>query len=160
MLVRKNTFLSLGGFDKNFVTSFEDVDLGWRAWILGYQVVVIPKSIVYHKGGQTVQDMSSEIRYHGVKNTLILNMTNFESISAINRILKLFFVSFLKKYFAKSDVKNLDQNQPLPSFKLVVRGIFWTFKNWKYISNKRKKVNSMRVRSTEELMKLNLIKDH
>jgi len=58
MMVRKDSFWDLGGFDKRFFASFEDVDLGWRAWIWGYKIVVVPSSIVYHKGGQTVKQLT------------------------------------------------------------------------------------------------------
>ena len=39
MLIRKKIFDKLGGFDEKFFFSFEDVDLGWRSWILGYKLV-------------------------------------------------------------------------------------------------------------------------
>lgn len=159
MLVRRNVFLELGGFDKKFFTSFEDVDLGWRTWISGYSVVITPTSIVYHKGGQTVQEMSSEIKFHGVKNTLILSLANFETLFAIKSIFRLLLVSLMKKSLGLSDEKEFKQNKALPSFRTVVRGILWTLKNWKYILEKRKQVNSTRVRSTEELIKMNLIKN-
>lgn len=49
MLVEKKVFLDAGGFDEDYFAFFEDVDFGWRLWILGYQVVLAPKSIVYHR---------------------------------------------------------------------------------------------------------------
>ena len=78
IMIRKNKFWELGGFDQNYFASLEDVDLGWRAWIMGYKVVLVPSSIVYHKGGQTVNRLDSVIRFHGVKNTLLLILANFE----------------------------------------------------------------------------------
>ena len=89
MMVRKDYFNDLGGFDEKIFASFEDVDLGWRAWIWGYKVVLAPNSIVYHLGGQTVKNLSSEIKFHGVKNSLMLNITNFESKLAFNSLVKL-----------------------------------------------------------------------
>jgi len=40
---------------------------------------VVPSSIVYHKGGQTVKQLSSQVRFHGVKNSLIIRLSNFET---------------------------------------------------------------------------------
>jgi len=60
MLIRKKIFDKLGGFDEKFFFSFEDVDLGWRSWILGYKVVVVPNSIVYHSAGKTSSKLKSE----------------------------------------------------------------------------------------------------
>ncbi len=53
MLIRRDVFLAAGGFDTSFFIYFEDVDLGWRLWVLGYRVVFAPHSVVYHKEGGT-----------------------------------------------------------------------------------------------------------
>ena len=39
----------LGGFDERYFMFFEDVDLGWRLWLLGYRVRYVPDSLVYHR---------------------------------------------------------------------------------------------------------------
>jgi GT2 family glycosyltransferase len=49
MMMRREEFFSLGGFDRSFFMYHEDVDLGWRLWLLGRRVVVCEGSIVYHK---------------------------------------------------------------------------------------------------------------
>ena len=48
-LVRRELFLSLGGFDEDFFAYFEDVDFGWRAWLAGYEVWLAPSSRVRHR---------------------------------------------------------------------------------------------------------------
>ncbi len=48
MLVRRQPFLESGGFDEDFFAYYEDVDLGWRLWVLGYKIVFAPRSITYH----------------------------------------------------------------------------------------------------------------
>jgi len=47
-LIRRNLFLSLGGFDKKFFMYGEDVDLGLRAVAAGYKAVVTPEAVVFH----------------------------------------------------------------------------------------------------------------
>ena len=47
-------FLRVGGFDEDFFAFFEDVDLGWRTWVLGYECWFIPESIVYHRHHGTI----------------------------------------------------------------------------------------------------------
>jgi GT2 family glycosyltransferase len=51
MLVRRDVFLELGGFDEYYFLYCEDVDLGWRLWLRGYRVLRSTRSIVYHKRG-------------------------------------------------------------------------------------------------------------
>ena len=157
MLVKREIFENLGGFDKEYFASFEDVDLGWRCWIAGYKVIVVPSSIVYHSGGQTIKELSSVMSFHGVKNTLLLRLVNFEFSYAIKSTLMLFFVSFMRKLFGISVVKDPEQGPPLPSFKIISRGIFWIFKNSRYIIAKRKKINSNRVNSTKDLINKGLV---
>ena len=49
LIVRRASFLAIGGFDEDYFMFFEDVDLGWRYWLLGYRVRYVPTSISYHK---------------------------------------------------------------------------------------------------------------
>jgi GT2 family glycosyltransferase/tetratricopeptide (TPR) repeat protein len=53
MLVRKETFEEVGGFDESFVNGFEDVDLCLKIRQLGKKVVYQPKSCLYHLESQT-----------------------------------------------------------------------------------------------------------
>ena len=156
MMVKKDSFWELGGFDKKFFASFEDVDLGLRAWIWGYEVVLAPESIVYHSGGQTVKNLSSEIKFHGVKNSIMLILTNFETNFALNSVIKFLFVNFKKKIFGSS-LKTPELDYTLPTFRTAFRGIIWVLKNVGHILEKRKKVNSKRIRSTKDLINIGLI---
>jgi len=157
MMVRKNFFWEMGGFDKYFFATFEDVDLGWNAWIFGYKVVVAPNSIVYHSRSQTVKNLSNQVRFHGVKNTLILRLVNFEIPFMISSIVKLSFVTFMRKCFGISVISDPEQTPPLPSFGIIIRGVMWILKNMNYVLAKRKRVNSRRVRTTKDLLNKGLI---
>ncbi|WP_177193557.1 glycosyltransferase family 2 protein [Thermodesulforhabdus norvegica] len=48
MLVRRDVFEKMGGFDERFVNGYEDVDFCLRVREAGYRVVYTPKSVVYH----------------------------------------------------------------------------------------------------------------
>jgi GT2 family glycosyltransferase/glycosyltransferase involved in cell wall biosynthesis len=49
LLVRREVFTQLGGFDERFFMFCEDVDLGWRLNLRGYRVRYEPASIAYHR---------------------------------------------------------------------------------------------------------------
>jgi GT2 family glycosyltransferase len=71
MIVRRSTFIELGGFDPTFTFDWEDVDLGWRAWIRGYRSVYAPSAVCYHVVGGSFQgnrDAQLERRLSGRKN--------------------------------------------------------------------------------------------
>ena len=53
MMIDRNLYRQVGGFDDDFIIYYEDVDLGWRLWLMGYKVLLAPHSVVYHKPHQT-----------------------------------------------------------------------------------------------------------
>ena len=152
MMVRKDIFEELSGFDEKFFVSFEDVDLGWRAWIKGYTVMIAPKSVVHHIGGQTTKNLD-EISFHGFKNQLSLLITNFETFTNLKKLV-LFFV-----IHGFNSLRSKKQNSKLrPSYLVVARGIFWNVKNLGYLLSKHKQINKTRVNSTKQLQQLDVIK--
>ena len=42
LTVRRAVFDDVGGFDERYFMFFEDVDLGWRLWLLGHRVRYVP----------------------------------------------------------------------------------------------------------------------
>jgi hypothetical protein len=80
MLVHRRTFLDVGGFDPNFFAYFEDVDLGWRLWVLGHRVVYAPDAVVRHIGGATGTRQPAHRRYTLWEcNSLATVLKNYES---------------------------------------------------------------------------------
>ncbi len=51
MLVRRSTFIELGGFDETMFLDWEDVDLCWRAWQRGLPSVFVPAASFRHRVG-------------------------------------------------------------------------------------------------------------
>jgi cellulose synthase/poly-beta-1,6-N-acetylglucosamine synthase-like glycosyltransferase len=51
MLLEREVFLSIGGFDERYFMYHEDVDLCWRLWLAGRRCCIAPRSVVYHRGG-------------------------------------------------------------------------------------------------------------
>ncbi len=53
LLIRRELFLQLGGFDEVYRNGVEDVDLCLRVREAGYQVVYQPRAMIYHHEGQS-----------------------------------------------------------------------------------------------------------
>jgi GT2 family glycosyltransferase len=51
MLVRRERFLELGGFDETFFMEWEDLDLCWRAWLRGWGSLYVPHARLRHRVG-------------------------------------------------------------------------------------------------------------
>ncbi|MBC7761470.1 MAG: glycosyltransferase family 2 protein [Candidatus Saccharibacteria bacterium] len=65
LLVRRDVFESVGGFDEKYFMYFEDVDLCARVSQMGYRVVYAPSAIVTHEGGHSTSTVNrAMIRAH------------------------------------------------------------------------------------------------
>ncbi len=51
MLVGRDRFRELGGFDETFFMEWEDLDLCWRAWLRGWGSVHVPGAWLRHRVG-------------------------------------------------------------------------------------------------------------
>ena len=76
-LYLREAFLEIGGFDENFFSYFEDVDLGFRLRLQGYRALYVPTAIVHHVGSATLGINSDFSLYHSHRNlvwTFLKNM--------------------------------------------------------------------------------------
>lgn len=79
MLVRRDAFLALGGFDDDYFAYLEDVDFGWRSWIAGHRHTYAPRATVRHASSATSARLGNFER--GVlfeRNALQTVMKNYE----------------------------------------------------------------------------------
>jgi len=53
LMVKRDMFFELGGFDSTFFIDYEDADLCWRAWLRGWKTVFTPFAKAYHKVGMS-----------------------------------------------------------------------------------------------------------
>jgi len=63
LMIRRDLFNRLDGFDPDYFMFHEDIDLGWRAWLLGYRVAAVPQAVVYHFIGGTAKGNISSGKY-------------------------------------------------------------------------------------------------
>ena len=70
MMVRKQDFLDLGGFDETYFAYFEDVDLGFRLRLAGKKTLFVPQSIVYHIGSGSTGRRSDFLMYYQYRNLI------------------------------------------------------------------------------------------
>lgn len=76
LMVRSSLWKQLGGLDDRFFAHMEEIDFCWRAQLLGFNVQVVPSSVVYHIGGGTLPSTSPwklELNY---RNNLLMLENN------------------------------------------------------------------------------------
>ncbi|HTM80151.1 glycosyltransferase family 2 protein [Asticcacaulis sp.] len=76
MLIRRDLWDELGGFDEDFFCYCEDADLGFRARLRGERCLFVPDAIVSHIGSASLGVRSDFALYHGYRNRLWLYLKN------------------------------------------------------------------------------------
>lgn len=64
LFINKELFIKLNGFDQKHIGFTEDVDLSWRAQLLGYKVKTVKDAIVYHECGGTITGSKKREKEH------------------------------------------------------------------------------------------------
>ena len=62
LMVRRDAFLKIGGFDESYFMYFEDADLCKRIRDIGMEVIYFPKTTLIHKGGESYPAKNPKIR--------------------------------------------------------------------------------------------------
>jgi GT2 family glycosyltransferase len=70
MLVRREAFEAVGGFDGDYFCYMEDVDFCFRLRLNGWQILQSPDAIVAHVGGGNPNERTSFADFHGARNRL------------------------------------------------------------------------------------------
>lgn len=86
LMVERDRYLETGGFDEDFFAYLEDVDFGWRLWVLGFRVAFCPEAIAYHRHNATSDRFDSYRKAVLVeRNALYSVLKNYddESLSAV-----------------------------------------------------------------------------
>ncbi len=152
MMLRRDEFLRLGGFDDSYFMYFEDIDLCWRYWLSGYRVVYVPDSVVYHRfGGTTGVDRHTPLRvFYGTRNCLFNILKNYEPRHIIFPLLFNLFFHFLNfSYFILSLRIRPAVEIPLAYYSLL--------KNLPEIIKKRGYINKIRRLEDRYLFKKSVI---
>ncbi|MFZ3387221.1 MAG: glycosyltransferase family 2 protein, partial [Candidatus Hydromicrobium sp.] len=119
MMVDRRVFLETGGFDEDFFAYYEDVDFGWRLWVLGYKVVFAPKSIVYHHHHGTSKEFSEDkLRFLKERNSLYSIFKNYDDNNlarvlsgSLANIFSRIFVDFKFDYKSYYDLSGSTNDQ-------------------------------------------------
>lgn len=81
MLVRRDTFETVGGFDETMFAYMEEIDLSWRIQLLGQRIAYVPGSVVYHIGGFSLDRKVLKRMYLNHRNSMIMLLKNYSTRS-------------------------------------------------------------------------------
>ena len=151
MLIKRDAFSMIGGFDPDFFAYFEDVDFCWRAWLYGLKILYVPSSVVYHRfGGTWDSKISPKRMFLGERNRLL---TAFKNLNRSN-LVKALAISI---FFNAARIISLLRAGRYESAVSILLGDRWVVKNLRAVLCKRGTVQSRRVLSDEFLVERDLI---
>ena len=78
-LYSRQAFLQVGGFDENFFSYHEDIDLGFRLRLQGFRCLYVPDAVVHHVGSATLGAQSDFALYHWQRNYIWSFIQNMPS---------------------------------------------------------------------------------
>jgi GT2 family glycosyltransferase len=155
MVIRKDVFKQIGGFDKDYFIYLEETDLGWRTWLAGYRIIFVPDSVVYHEFGTTnIIDPKSQnyrVKFHGTKNYIMTLIKNLGKINLFKILPKhvLLWIGVVIVLSLKGKFRD--------SY-LVLKGIIWNLLNIFKIRNKRLEIQKKRKISDKDLFSRIMVK--
>lgn len=99
-LYRREDFLQAGGFDEDYFSYFEDVDLGFRLRLAGKKCLYVPEAVVHHVGSASTGKRSDFSVYYGYRNMIWTFFKNMPSpliwfFLPIHVVTLMFFVVYL-----------------------------------------------------------------
>jgi len=141
MMLRREVWEELGGFEPRYFAYHEDTDLSLRCWQRGLRVVFVPGAEVVHRYefGRNPAKM-----YLVERNRLITVLTTFERRTLVFLALPLLFV--------ECGLLAVAMREGWARQKLA--GWIWLIRNWRWLKTRRGHVQSCRHRSDHELAPL------
>jgi GT2 family glycosyltransferase len=138
----RQTLGELKGFDSNYWTYYEDVNLGWRGKLLGIPSFLVPGSRIYHKWGGTYGQKLSP------KKLYLLERGRYSSILRNYSVRSIAIISIVAFIF---DAAILVYLLPKRMATAKVQASLDILRNFKFIINERKKVQADRIKSDSNI---------
>ncbi len=99
MIVDKATFLDVGGFDKDYFAFYEDLDLGWRLWVMGHKVAFASRAVAYHihhgSWGQVPSEKTAVLYQRNAFSTMFKNYDD----QNLKRIMPIALLLYLRRTY-------------------------------------------------------------
>jgi len=91
LIIRRNLFDHIRGFEPRFFVYYEDTDLSWRVRLAGKSILFVPSSIVYHAEGAGFSRFKLALRLtHYVRNHLFTVFKNYSLKNGLPRLVLLY----------------------------------------------------------------------
>jgi GT2 family glycosyltransferase len=150
MIVRRDVWSKLKGFDKLFFVYFEETDFCWRVWLAGYRVVFVPSAKVFHASKATISKFRRLTNFQESRNRIITVMKNleFRNLIKYSPFLPVLYLLLIVQSIWGRDAEFLLDN---------LHGIAWCLEHFDIAWIKRLEAQRMRVVSDEDIFSRGVI---
>lgn len=148
IIVRRDLYERLGGFDEDFFIYYEETDLCWRIRLLGYKIVTVPESVVYHLGGGTTGGETKQTIYLRRRNQLATLIKNYSIKNAFK------YASQLAIKYMLYALERLLIKRDHATAQAILSATAWNLVNLRKTLRKRASVQGLRKISDDKLLKL------
>jgi GT2 family glycosyltransferase len=155
LMFDRETFIGIGGFDPDYFSFLEDVDLGWRGALLGHSTWFAPDAVVRHKRhGSWADEPPALVRYLTERNALFTVFKNYQQERMGVMLLLSASLTFLRAWACGDSLRNL--GRPFVSTEAAAHLLALADLS-SYVPSlrqRRKRVQADRRRTDEEILPL------
>ncbi|NVM34368.1 MAG: glycosyltransferase family 2 protein [Candidatus Lokiarchaeota archaeon] len=150
ILIKRELYNKIGLFDPLYYAYCEDLDLSWRTWLIGYKVVYVPTSFIYHKIGQILGPRSPRKMFLSEKNRLRTLLKNYE-LKTLFIILPIYFgkrMGIIVKKVLKFDISAIIH------LYVYIKAIFWNIIHTRSLLKNRQFISLNRIKDDNFILNL------
>lgn len=138
LLIRKSIFDKVGGYDDDYFTLSDELDLWWRIRLLGYKCVFVPQTKIYHKAAATLSQFKrSKLRFFSERNTTRNLLKNYSALT-LAKTLPQYFVLLVAEILFYLFLRRVDMSVA------IIRAVFWNVTHFKTTYTLRRKIQRIR----------------
>jgi GT2 family glycosyltransferase len=139
MFIRADALQKSGDLDEDFVHHMEEIDLCWRLHLVGYNLKVIPKAVIYHYAGATIKADSFKKIYWNHRNGIFTLIKNLERGNLIKKLAIRYILDFIN--IIQASLGQLDFKHGYA----IIKSHIWLLLHLRLMFQKRKEVQRLRV---------------
>lgn len=148
-IIKREVIEKVGGFDK-YLGMFDDIDLGWRIRIAGWETLCVPSVFIYHWTTKpwSIRPKSSSLLEQDfyINNLMRSVLKNFEMRNIIRYLPQRTLIMIFRVFY------NLLNGNTI-AFQGFTKALFWNIFNLKDTLSERRKINDYRKVHDLELFK-------
>jgi GT2 family glycosyltransferase len=112
LLIKRDVFCQLKGFDERFFVYFDEVDLCYRSHKLGYKAYYFHEATAFHKGGGCTDSVRSTRLFYSLRSRLQYSHKHFSLFGQIVVTFSTLFIEPISRFivlFLKTDKKQIKE---------------------------------------------------